>query len=63
MSVATGWRISHLQRHVREQCGMVSSTFYLLWAELKKARKVRCDNDNEWFKQSINSDTPIDTPN
>jgi hypothetical protein len=57
MSIATGWKISKLQRHVREQCGMASSTFYLLWDKLKKDSKIRVDKDGEWFKKSTHEST------
>ena len=60
MSVATGWKISALQKHIRVENGMASSTFYLLWKQLKKDGKIRVDQDNEWFKKPESTPT---TPN
>jgi Replicative DNA helicase len=51
MSVATGWKTSKLQKHIREEAGMASSTFYELWNDLKTAEKIRVDQEGLWFRK------------
>jgi hypothetical protein len=51
MSVATGWKTTKLQKHVRDETGMSSAQFYRIWPELQKAEKIRVNSEGEWFKK------------
>ena len=63
MSVAVGWKISRLQKHIREEGGMQSSTFYFYWNKMKKeAKKIRCDQDGLWYKKMRSTDETPTTP-
>lgn len=66
MGVATGWKTAALQKLLRTEEGMVSSTFYGFFKNLKDKKKIRCE-DGEWFRNSSTNDPETtdnsDTPN
>ncbi len=55
LSVAHGWKTTDLQKHLKDESGMASSTFYSLWNEIKNSGKVRCDDDGKWYKKGLKS--------
>jgi len=44
-----GVKTASLQKHVKDELGMSSGTFYDLWEELKKDEKIRVDQDELWY--------------
>jgi hypothetical protein len=44
-----GVKAVKLYKHIHDELGMSSRTFYRLWDELKKGEKIRVDSDELWY--------------
>jgi hypothetical protein len=44
-----GVKAAKLFKHLKDEIGISSSSFYRLWQELKDEGKIRCDQDELWY--------------